>query len=1049
MFETVVSRYLMVTIIVLLALAVSVPEASGQRSQTPITVEGVVRNDQNLPVMGARVFLQESTTFATTDEFGNFSIDVPGLNSIINIEAEGFNSLTVTIVENKFLELTLEYSIEGQGIGDKINIPWGITDRRSITGSVATISHDELRKSPVMSLATAVSGQLPGFTVVQGAGSPGLESVSWRIRGLRTLENGGMNNMEKGGVGEPIVLVDGFERDFSDLDASEIASLSVLKDAAATALYGIRGANGVILVTTKRGQANKRTIDLELSSGVVSPTRLPKFLDAYDYANLFNEARINDGLDAPSEPFYSAADLEKFRTGSDPITHPNVDFYDEFIKPHALQTKAALTLSGGNQIVRYFVSLAYNSQDGLYDRTDENTLFETKTKYSRYNTRVNLDIAITKRLSAAINLAGRIEDRRYPYDSESNIFGDLSGTPPTAYPLSFTGIDPNLNKEAFMLGGNSTYTTNPLGRLSYRGFREDTRRYYQIGTILKYDLGFITDGLNLNFEFNADGYNYYRVSQYMNYRVWDRVIQPDMSVVYTGFNTPSSLSRTYGSNTNTSTGFNTYASYDKEFGDHGFKALAMWRRWTTVYPQANQANQKIEDFAFRGNYSFRNRYFFEGTMSVSGSENFFLGAQPRFYLPSVSAGWIISDEQFMDNVNFVQFLKLRGSWGLTANHEYAYTDPNGYKYRYAYRDRWWSQNYQIAFGAALAWFDPVIREGVIPNRGITAEKARMINIGIESSHFDNRLSFSTDVWFEKRFDIYTRGEGSVPLVFGALLSNLPIGNEGIVFSKGFETTLGWRESRPGFTYWVNGMVDFWTNKIDFMAEPYKEDPYRVETGGLIRQNFGLVALGLFKDQADIDNSPNQLFGPYQPGDIKYKDMNDDGVIDANDYSAIGYSEFPQLSYAMDMGIAIRNFDFSILLQGSSMKSFYMNNNAVRAFYNKGSVTDYALNRYTDEASWSTADYPRLTTVANDNNWRISTFWLKDATFLRVKNLEIGYNLPMATARKLGMYGMRVYINGYNLLSLDNFKKFDPEDPSAGISKYPMVSIVNLGVNLKF
>jgi TonB-linked SusC/RagA family outer membrane protein len=1040
-----ISRLLIFAVVAVLSWVLAVPVTNAQSRQTPIEVEGVLRNIQGVPVMGATVLIQESTSFTTSDEYGNFSITVPGAGSIINIEAEGFDLLSVTIADSRFLELELTYSEAGQGIRDKVYVPWGVSDKRSITGSISSITHEELRKSPVMALSTAVSGRLPGFTVIQGAGGPGLESYEWRVRGIRTLEDGGMNNMSKGGWGRPIIVVDGFEREFTDFDASEIESFSILKDASATALYGIRGANGVVHITTKRGQANKRTIDVELSSGIVTPTRLPSFLDSYGYAERHNEARINDGL----SPLYYPSDLQKYQDGSSPLSHPDNDFYDEFIKEYTFQRKAALTMSGGNKIIRYFVSFAYNNQGGLYDRTSEFDLFTTKTNYTRYNTRVNLDISVTKRLTAAINMSGRIEDRRYPYDSEENIFNDISNTPPNAYPIQYTGIDPSLNKEILMLGGNSIYTTNPLGRLSYRGFREDTRRYYQLGINLKHDLDFIADGLAINFQFDADGYNYYRLSKYMNYRVWDRRVQPDESIIYQPFNTVSSLTSSYGSEVITYNGWNLHLDYDKTFGESKISGLAMWRRFNTVFMQANQPTQKIEDFAIRANYSFKNRYFLEAVTILTGSENFFLTNKPRLLLPAFSGAWILSDEDFMSGQDIFQYIKLRGSWGITANDNYTFTDPNGIKYRYPYRDRWWSQNSQHAFGTALTYFNPILREGVVPNKNFTPEKARMINLGIETRHFNNHLSFSTDVWFEKRFDIYTRGVGSVPLAFGALPDNLPIDNEGIVFSKGFETVLGWSGSSSKFNYWINGMVDYWTNKIEFMAEPYKEDPYRVETGGMVRQNYGLIALGLFKNQDDINTSPVQLFGPYQPGDIKYKDMNDDNVIDANDYTSIGKSTFPQLSYAMDMGFRYGGFDFSVLLQGSSMKSFYLDNNVVRAFTNNGKISDYANNRYTDEASWATADYPRLTSISNNNNWRISTFWLKDAAFVRVKNLEIGYNLPMASARKLGMYGMRVYLNGYNLLTFDNFKVFDPEDPNAGISKYPMTRIVNIGFNLKF
>ena len=725
-----------------LAWAMILPVANAQaRQQIPILVEGVVRNIQGEPVMGATIMISESTSFTVTDEYGNFSIEVPGAGSVINIEAEGFDILAVTISDGRFQELVIQYSEEGQGIRDRIFVPWGVSDRRSVTGAISSITHAELRKSPVMALSTAVSGRLSGFTVVQGAGSPGLDSYTWRIRGIRTLEDGGMNNMEKGGSGAPIIVVDGFERDFTDFDASEVESLSVLKDAAAVALYGIRGANGVILVTTKRGQANKRTIDVELSQGIVAPMRLPKMMGSYDYARLHNEARINDGLD----PFWTADHLQRYQSGSSPLTHPDNDFYGEFIKDYTYQRKAALTMSGGNKAVRYFVSLSYNSQGGLYDRTNEGSLFETKSRYSRYNTRINLDIAVTQRLTAALNLSGRIEDRKYPFESESNIFNLLSNTPPNAYPLSFTGIDPSLNKEIFMLGGNSIYTTNPLGALSYRGFRDDTRRYYQMGVNLKYELDFITDGLNLNFQFDADGYNYYRVSKYLTYPVWDRRVQPDESVQYVRFNTPSSLTTSWGSDVMVYNGWNLYLTYDKDFGDSKFNALGMWRRFTTIYPQANQPDQKIEDFAIRTNYSMRNKYFLEGVLTLTGSENFFMTNKPRLLLPAISGAWIVSEEDFLSGVDFFQYIKLRASWGLTANDNYTFPDPNGIKYRYAYRDRWWSQNSQHAFGTALTYFNPIVREGVVPNRNITPEKGMMTNFGIETRQFNGHIYFSTEI----------------------------------------------------------------------------------------------------------------------------------------------------------------------------------------------------------------------------------------------------------------------------------------------------------------
>jgi TonB-linked SusC/RagA family outer membrane protein len=1030
---------------ILILLCLQDLNAQQNQTQIPFTVYGSVKDDKGVAVMGALVQIQESTRSTTTDEDGNFELDVPGMNTVLNVEADGFLALSVKVL-NAIVDIVLVPAPEGQGIKDRVIMPWAVTDKRSVTGSITTIGQEELRKSPVMSLSAALSGRLPGFTVIQQAGTPGNETLLWRIRGLRTLESGGMNNMDKGGLGTPIAIVDGFERPFTDFDASEIEAVSVLRDAAATALYGLRGANGVILITTKRGQANKRTIDLEVSSGIVAPMRLPKFMGSYDYATLYNEARVNDGLPTA----YTYDDLIKYISHDYPLTHPDNNYYKEFIKPFARQDKAALTLSGGNQLLRYFVSLAYNKQNGLYDRTGESEELTTKVQYTRFNTRGNLDITISPRITAFVNVAGRIELRGNTITAESNVFDYMARFPPNAYPLSFTGIDPATKLPIFMLGGTSQYTTNLLGVMSYRGFVKGTRRYYQVAAGVKYDLDFITKGLSARFQMDADGYNLYDVSTGKQYLVWERKETSPGVITYTSYNTAALLSYSYSSNTNQSGGLNLSMNYDRTFGLHSVKALAMMNHSRIVYPQANQADRKFEDFALRTNYSYNNRYFLEATANLSSSDNIFLTKQPRILFYAVSGAWIVSDESFLKDSKIFPYMKLRASYGLTGNDEYTYTDPNGYKYRYPYRTRWWSSTSQVAYGIAPAYMPNVCYEGVVPNPDFTSEKGRMINVGIETKHFANRLDISVDLWSEKRYDIFSRGLGSLPNTYGVLNDFLPIGNEGIVNSKGFELSLEWSETKSKFSYWIRPMVDYSVNKIEYMAEPARAETYLVETGGPVTQDFGLVSLGLFKNQADIDASPVQRFGPVKPGDIKYADLNKDGEVNSLDYTAIGDGALlPTLSYAADMGIKVGQFDFSMLWQGSSHKSNYLSSVYVRPFANYAGISEFARNRYISEANWATADFPRLTTLANDNNNRISTFWLKDATFIRLRNLEIGYNFKNLKAKAIGLNGLRIYANAYNLFTFDNLKVLDPEDPTAGVSRYPMTRIINLGLILKF
>ena len=1033
-------RYLISVMVVFLAMTFLMPGLRAQSGQKPVTVFGTVTDDKKVPVMGAVVQITESTRLVVTDESGNFEIEVPSIGSTINIEADGFDPQTVTVTGTE-MTIILIHSVEGQGIRDRVYLPWAVSDRRSVTASVATITHEELRKSPVMSLSRAVSGRLPGFTVLQTSGEPGFSSESWRIRGNRTLESGGMNNMSKGGYGAPIAVVDGVERSFTDFDASEIESFSILKDAAATNIYGLRGANGVIFITTKRGQENKRTIDFEMSSGIVAPTRLPKYLGSFDYARLFNEARRNDGL----APVYTGADLALYKSGANPLTHPDNDYYGEFLKPYALQSKMALTLSGGNKLARYFVAMSYNNEGSLYDRTDENPDFATRSNYSRFNTRVNLDISITPRLTAVINIAGRLEMRNYPYSAESTVWGLLSNLPPNAFPLSFPGIDPGLKKEIFMLGGTSVYQSNPLGELSYRGFTKGTRRYYQLGVGLNYDLGFITEGLVAGFMLDADGYNLYNVSRYQTYSSWAYVEGGD-NIRY---KTPSSLTVGTGWNANSWDGLNLNLRYDKSFGESNVKAFAMMRRFRQVNPQANQPDLKNEDFVLRLNYSFKNRYYVEATGTYSSNDNIYLTEVPRVFLPVISGGWIISDEGFLSGLESLNLLKIRASHGLTANDWYTFTDPNNLRYRFPYRNRYWTSGWNTAWGISLRAMPNSAYEGAIPNLEFTAEKGRMTNIGIDARFLSNRLSLTSDLWVERRFDIYTSGEGTIPQAFGALTAFLPITNEGIVDSKGFEIQLGWNDKVGAVSYWINGMFDMSRNKIVYMTEPTRDYPYQVETGGPVRQDWGLIALGLFKNQADVDNSPVQTFGAYQAGDIKYKDLNGDNIIDVNDLTSIGQGRWPLVSYAMDMGLKIGQFDFSMLWQGSTEFSHYLSSNYFRPFTSNGSISEYALDRHRVAPGYENATFPRLSTLYSDNNLRISTFWLQDITYIRLRNLEIGYNVSGIRAEKLGLHGIRVYVNAYNLLTFDNFKTLDPEDPSAGVSSYPMTKVTNMGLILKF
>ncbi len=494
--------------------------------------------------------------------------------------------------------------------------------------------------------------------------------------------------------------------------------------------------------------------------------------------------------------------------------------------------------------------------------------------------------------------------------------------------------------------------------------------------------------------------------------------------------------------------------YDRTFGKHSISAFVAYDHTRLEYKAGNYSDEKWQGFNAKVNYSYDNRFYLDLIGNYSGSDKFFYTANKKEFYPAVSAGWIISEEKFMKGSrNWLDYLKVRASWGITGNDAYTYVDINSVAERYPARARWWTYSDQQYFGTSLSYEGIFIKEGRVPNYEIETEKARMINLGIEAEMFKHRLNFGVDLWQEHRTKIYNVSEGSLPSIIGMFDTRLPIMNDGEMKSRGFEVTLDWKDKIGDFTYGIGAYVDYNENEIINMGEPPREYKNLIQTGNGTMVNYGLVALGLFKDWDDINNSPVQEFGSYQPGDIKYKDVNNDGVINSNDITKISEGSYPRLNGALNLYLGYRGFDINVLLQGSALRDAYMNNNAMWAFYSNTNVTDIALGRYVTNAdgtnNWETATYPRLTTLDNDNNWRCSTYWIQDCSYLRVKNVEIGYNFPKQMLERAKIYGLRIYAKGQNLGVLTGVENFDPEDTAAGISSYPFLRTFNFGVQIKF
>ena len=1066
--------YKYIAIMLALVLCAPLADAQGKKAkEKPVTVSGNVVNEKGLPMMGVKITVQDSFIDTESDEYGDFTITVPSIGAVLVFNTDYYYELQQTVTSaDGFYRIVLKEAPAGQGTYDVVHMPYRDTKKRDLNASIMTIGAEELDKSKVTSLGNALSGRVLGMTSRQYAGMPGFDEATYRIRGVRTLFGGNQNGVDCYGVATPLIIVDGFERSFDDLDANEIESFSVLKDAAATAIYGNRGANGVILVTTKRGMTNKRTIEVKYNEGLLTPTDCyPDYVDAYTYAQWYNEARRNDGL----TPVYTDADLEHWRTGDSPLTHPNVDFYNELMNKYASQRKASITMTGGNQIARYFVLLGYTSQDGLFKYQHFNPAFPSVTNYSKFNARSNLDISLSKWLTLSTSIGGRILEVKYPYvdsDNYSTFAGELFDqfkNPAGQYPLYFTGVDPDLKKEVFMLGGNSAYQKNPLGLMAFRGYNERTMRYYQITGRVKADLSeFVAPGLTVEFAGHMDGYNSYRVEK-TNYststktfvRLWEYSQDALGNDVYTAYGTDNTLSTSGAYGTTRYYGMDTEVKYNRVLGDHVVDAMFVWNRYQEVLSGNNKSDYRRENFALWGRYGFKNRYFFDFTTCLSGSEKFYQTNHPRSLFPAGAFSWVISGENFMKDVKSVDYLKLRLSAGLSGNNEYSFTDVNGDDERYPARERWWvsgTSSAVIYFGTAATGMNAVY-EGRMANPDACIEKAFMTNVALEGTLFNHRLDFDLEGWFERRYDAYTAAIGRYPKLIGVLDSRMPITNDSIVHSAGVELMLNWHGQAGKFKYNIMGQVSYNDNRIIEMGEPYREFDNLWQTGQRTRMDYGLIFLGYFKDQADIDNSPEQLFGTYGVGDMKYKDVNGDNIVDANDYVPLGEGRDPRLSAGLNFNVEYAGVGLDVLIQGTAYQTNYLYADAVRAFYDNGTAQTWMAGRVVIDdngvaTNAETATYPRFSTANNfDNNYRISTFWMENANFCRIKNVALSYTLPKKWLSKVAVDNVKVYLNAYNPFTFSSSslreKHIDAEDWLAGSIRYPQTKLYSIGIDLTF
>ena len=941
-------------------------------------------------------------------------------------------------------------------------------------GSVATITTKDLTQSPTANINNALAGRLPGLIVNQYAGGePGVDQSELFIRGKATYGNQ-----------SAIVIVDGIERDMSYLAPDEIETFTILKDASATAAYGIRGANGVIVITTKRGKAaEKATVNLKASIGINQPIGFPEYLGSADYATLYNEARLNDakmtGADISSLNLFSQQAIDNFRRAkgdnSDGLGY-DWDYYDFAFKP-GLQEDVSLSIRGGTDKVRYYVLANYFSQGGNYKYSNDGE-YDSQTKFTRYNFRSNIDININRYLSTRLDLGARITDRNAPGTTAGRLMTICATQPPylpilveeNAHPQNEEYIQQNPRG---MLYGDNIYRYNLLGELSRTGYLNEKNTYLNGSFAMNLDMEFLTKGLKAEvmFSYDAsegrwinrkldtykDGYR-----EYPKYATFMPIEGSDAYMAGGHYTGAYKTGNKYDIDQTIGNGFSHNASDGRTYiqARLDYNRLFSNRHEVTAMLLANRGNRTVNnELAYHSQgitgrfaYYYNQKYLMEFNFGYNGSENFAPGKRYGFF-PAGSIGWVVSEEEFMKKASWIDFLKVRASYGLVGSDNVSsrfpylafYGGGSGYDF---------GNNFGTNVGGTS--------EGNLANANLTWEKARKLNVGIDFTTLNQRLALTIDAFYEYRFDIITDmnsdGIMGYPDIVGkdAALQNL-----GEVSNRGVDIELSWNDKiGKDFRYYIRPNLTFSRNRLEYKAEVARKNSWRKETGKRLYENFVYVFDHFVADQEEADRLNKigyQPWGQLIPGDVVYKDLDRNGVIDDEDRTAMGNPRSPELMFGIPFGFQYKNFDFSVLLQGATKSSILLNGAAVFDFpqfeQDKiGRVKKMHLDRWTPETA-ATAKYPALHYGTHDNNKNgNSSLFLYDASYLRLKNVEIGYNVSPKLLRKFHVQQARIYVQGLNLLTFDKLGDvdIDPETKSGdGASWYPIQKVFNFGIDITF
>ena len=1007
-------------------------------------VTGVVLDDMG-PVAGATVRIKNTTTGVVTNMDGEFTLKIP-IGSTILVSFIGYQDKE--IVYKGEAKLTIHLSEDVTTLDEVQVIAYGTTKKVTITGALSSVKSDEILKAPTGSITNALSGKVTGLSSVQSSGQPGADDATLYVRGVGSLSEG---------LSSPLVLVDGVERSFGQLDPNEIEDITVLKDASATAVFGVRGANGVILVTTKRGQEGKAKVNFSTSFGLQMPTRIPEFANSYEYASVYNQAELASGTPEDELPFTPEV-LEGFRTHSNPLAYPDVDWTDLLIKKSAWQSQHNFTVSGGAKSVRYFASLGVFTQDGLF-KTYE-TDYDSNYKYNRYNYRINLDIDVTKTTTMKINLGGRLNNQRTPnYNNGSSssltyLFREIYEAPP------FAGVGvvdgKRIKTDPTILPATMGSVADPLQNFYGKGYRSSLGNTLNFDFTLEQKLDFVTKGLRASVKASYNsGTTATKNRTSANGDLYEAVIQEDGSVLLKKTHEKSPLGFSTGSSKSRDWYMEAALNYQRDFGMHHVSALAMYNQSMRYYPAGSYPGipRAYIGFVGRATYDWNTRYMADFSVGYNGSENFAPGK--RFGLfPAGSVGWIISEENFMKSLKpYLSYFKIRASWGMVGNDR---TSDNS---RFLYLPDVYDPDGDgngYNFGINNSSNVILAAESKKGNPNVTWEMAVKQNYGVDLYFFDDRLKTTFDYFIEHRRDILT----SRQVMPGYLAVTLPTANIGKVDNKGYEISVNW-DDRIGsdFSYSVGVNLSYAKNEIVFMDEIPQPFDYMMKTGKPVGQSFGYQFDGYFTEEeaAAYATAKGVTMPDYgsgfvpNAGDVKYKDLSGDMIIDYRDQSAIGYPIYPLLTGGINLGFSYKGFDVSMTWTGATKTSRMLQQIYREPF---GEQNNKSLLKYLVDEAWTpekgnSAKAPRISFENKKHNYQASDLWLRDASYLRLKNLEVGYSFPKSLLSKAHIGSLRIYMSGYNLLTFDSLDVLDPETTNTLSPSYPLIRVVNFGLKLGF